>query len=99
MVAALMVFFNSCQSMKRLFQVNNRPATAVEILDMALPYVGEFPEPEEISISDFQKAKPVRVLSPTFLQNMAYYILHALLPTKSGKCWLEGDIQARSEVL
>ncbi len=99
MLGALIVFFNSCQSMRLLFQTGAMPRSGVEILDMTLPDVGEFPEPEPLTAGDVQRAKPIRVLSPKFLQNLAYYLMHGLLPTKSPKIPLEVNIRDRSEVM
>jgi hypothetical protein len=98
MLGALIVFFNGCQSMKLLFQTNKMPRNGTEILEMCLPRVGEFPDPEPLTFGDIPKAKPIRVLSPKFLQNLAYYLMHGLLPTKSTKLFLEGNIRDRSEV-
>jgi hypothetical protein len=99
MLGALIVFFNSCQSMRLLFQTNKMPRNGVEILEMTLPDVGEYPEPEPLTGGDIPRAKPIRVLSPKFLQNLAYYLMHGLLPTKSTKIALEGNIRDRSEVM
>lgn len=72
----------------------------MEILDTILPDVGEYPQPVELTVADVSRPnlKAVRVLSPKLLKNMAYYLMHSVIPTKSTKLPLEMNIQYRSEI-
>ena len=82
MIGALLVFLNSCQSMKRMFRLKKDPCNAIEIINMCLPWVGDFLAAEERPNSEYLNPEPTCMLSPTLLQNLSYFVLHVLLPTK-----------------
>ena len=95
-LGALIVYLNGCQSMRRLLRLKVYPEDPVEILDVCVPEIGDFPEPVEPK--NYLQPTPVRVASPKLLANVSYLTMHALCPTKNSKTYLEKVFRARATV-